>query len=104
MLFSVVEWINIDVLGSYQVMADGFYTFERLEYQISLSYFKKNLCILPPVIPSLPLNLSEVLTNNTQTKNPNQKHLIFTQQSQEHHLISQQIEDQAVQEHPLSLQ
>ena len=41
MPFSVVEWINIDVLGSYQVMADGFYTFERLEYKISLSYSKK---------------------------------------------------------------
>ena len=41
MPFSVVEWINIEVLGSYQVMAGGFYTFERLEYQISLSYTKK---------------------------------------------------------------
>jgi hypothetical protein len=38
--FSVVECINIDVLGSFQVMAVGFYTFERLEYQISLSYSK----------------------------------------------------------------
>jgi hypothetical protein len=35
-LFSVVEWINIDVFVSYQVMADGFYTFERLEYQMQL--------------------------------------------------------------------
>ena len=41
MPFSVVEWIKVDVFGSYQVMADGFYTFERLEYQISLSYSQK---------------------------------------------------------------
>ena len=38
MQFSVVEWIKVGVFGSYQVMADGFYTFERLEYKISLSY------------------------------------------------------------------
>jgi hypothetical protein len=33
MPFSVVEWVNIDVFG--------FYTFERLEYQIFLSFSKK---------------------------------------------------------------
>jgi hypothetical protein len=43
MPFSVVEWINIDVFGSYQVMSDGFYTFERLEYQISLSYKRPHI-------------------------------------------------------------
>ena len=37
----IKEITEIDVFGSYQVMADGFYTFERLEYQISLSYSKK---------------------------------------------------------------
>ena len=35
------EWINIEVFGSYKLMADVFYTFERVEYQISLSYSKK---------------------------------------------------------------
>jgi hypothetical protein len=37
MPFSVVELIKVDVFGSYQVMADRFYTFERLKYQISLN-------------------------------------------------------------------
>ena len=41
MPFSVVELIKGDVFGSYQVMADGFYIFERLEHRISLSYSKK---------------------------------------------------------------
>ena len=41
MPFSVVEWIKVDVFDSYMVMTDGFYTFERLEYIISLSYSKK---------------------------------------------------------------
>jgi hypothetical protein len=39
--FLVVKWMKVYVFGSYQVMADGFYTFERLEYQISLSYSKE---------------------------------------------------------------
>ena len=47
--FSVVEWIKVDVFGSYQVMADGFYTFERLEYQICLSNSKET----PPPLMQL---------------------------------------------------
>jgi hypothetical protein len=38
MSFSVSEWITIFVFGSYQVMADEFDTFDRLEYQITLPY------------------------------------------------------------------
>jgi hypothetical protein len=45
MPFSVVEWIKVDVFDSYQVMADGFYTFERLEYGKSLSYSQKRWMI-----------------------------------------------------------
>jgi hypothetical protein len=41
MLFSVVEWIKMDVFGRYQLMADEFDTFESLEYKISLSYSKE---------------------------------------------------------------